>query len=558
MRSDGNNMRLKCVFIRGLFGKFDHKIVLNTQDKITIIYGPNGYGKTTILKLLNSFFKGEFAEFNDIPFYSFQLEFDNGNVVNVYKNFFFLARQSLINNSYDQVLLKKPFFDKNALKDLATKEQDNLSYEIDLTNDNRIFIENKSEALNKWEIFAYYFNNFIEIPITNRNPNLHKISIIKEIIKQKNEDKEFLNSLLKRSSYNCNYKLDSLKSVYEKLVSQNIITDVNEDFDKNIIRPNLMENIYYEYSIGAPKTTLKSPTFLTEIRDNVSTQLIESQRLIYYNEDTDNNLRKNWDQRTESVSQLCKVSEKKYVYAVNKCSDEIKDQMSKCYEDYSSVSQKLDKTFPNRLLDATMIRNRDEIEVLSLMSEFKDLEKLQNQLYKLGLYSSDEVNPIRQLNKSSLQRETLLALKLYIDDNKEKSFVFFDLQKKMQNFSNIIQKLFVNKSVKFSLNKGLIFTDLDTNVELSPEHLSSGEQHIIVLFFDLLFRAKECSLILIDEPEISLHVIWQRKFIEILSDIMNIVNMDVVISTHSPSIVHDRMDLTVSLEGVKNGVQRFS
>ncbi len=180
-------MRLNCIVIKGLFGKFDHKIILNIKDKITIIHGPNGYGKTTILKLLNWFFKGEFAKFKKIPFHSFQLEFDDGALVKIYRNFFFLAKQSLVDNSYHCILLKKPFLNKYDPKYCASLSKDML-YEFDLVGDNRIFIEYKSKVLNEWEIFAYDINNFEKIEFNPLNADSNKISIIKDILKQKNKD----------------------------------------------------------------------------------------------------------------------------------------------------------------------------------------------------------------------------------------------------------------------------------------------------------------------------------------------------------------------------------
>ncbi|MGA1262843.1 MAG: AAA family ATPase, partial [Prochlorothrix sp.] len=44
--------RITKISIEGLFGVFDYEIPLNQDDRITILTGPNGFGKTTILKLI--------------------------------------------------------------------------------------------------------------------------------------------------------------------------------------------------------------------------------------------------------------------------------------------------------------------------------------------------------------------------------------------------------------------------------------------------------------------------------------------------------------------------
>ena len=74
--------------------------------------------------------------------------------------------------------------------------------------------------------------------------------------------------------------------------------------------------------------------------------------------------------------------------------------------------------------------------------------------------------------------------------------------------------------------------------------LSSGEQHEIVLLFELLFETKPNSLILIDEPELSLHVAWQREMLKDLQEIADLSDFRAILATHSPQIINDRWDLT--------------
>ncbi len=46
-------MRIQQISVNGLFGIFDHVISLNVDERITIIHGPNVFGKTAILRMLN-------------------------------------------------------------------------------------------------------------------------------------------------------------------------------------------------------------------------------------------------------------------------------------------------------------------------------------------------------------------------------------------------------------------------------------------------------------------------------------------------------------------------
>jgi ABC-type phosphate/phosphonate transport system ATPase subunit len=72
---------------------------------------------------------------------------------------------------------------------------------------------------------------------------------------------------------------------------------------------------------------------------------------------------------------------------------------------------------------------------------------------------------------------------------------------------------------------------------LSFDELSSGEQQIITLIVKLLSEANQGTLFLIDEPEISLHVIWQRAVPTLLARIAETFNTDIIVATHSPVLI---------------------
>jgi len=60
-------VRIKQISVKGLFEIFDHVIPLNIDERITIIYGLNGFGKTAILRILNGFFNSQYSELRTIP-----------------------------------------------------------------------------------------------------------------------------------------------------------------------------------------------------------------------------------------------------------------------------------------------------------------------------------------------------------------------------------------------------------------------------------------------------------------------------------------------------------
>ena len=92
-----------------------------------------------------------------------------------------------------------------------------------------------------------------------------------------------------------------------------------------------------------------------------------------------------------------------------------------------------------------------------------------------------------------------------------------------------------------------VFVDGNPLSSPSMEDLSSGEQNLISLYFQLLFLCPPGSLVMIDEPEISLNVVWQRNFLKDLERIIALRGFDVLIATHSPQIIHDKWDWMVAL-----------
>jgi len=74
--------------------------------------------------------------------------------------------------------------------------------------------------------------------------------------------------------------------------------------------------------------------------------------------------------------------------------------------------------------------------------------------------------------------------------------------------------------------------------EVTPfSELSSGEQQMLALLVKLAVSAAPNALILIDEPEISLHVSWQRLLPVLLSRMCEHFECDMVVATHSPLLV---------------------
>lgn len=89
--------------------------------------------------------------------------------------------------------------------------------------------------------------------------------------------------------------------------------------------------------------------------------------------------------------------------------------------------------------------------------------------------------------------------------------------------------------------------------------LSSGEKHVLLQLFELVFDGKAGDLVMIDEPELSFHPAWLNVYVSVLEKIQGFKleegrEMQIILATHSPMLVGGRWDETLDLYMLrKNG-----
>ena len=231
-----------------------------------------------------------------------------------------------------------------------------------------------------------------------------------------------------------------------------------------------------------------------------------------------------------------------FVNTIQEYAKELGDLIKNKQVQSLQINQKLDSSFPKRLLDYdTVLHNEDFVR------RFEILKNKYEQLQRFGLITNSlDVPPYDE------KIENAKVLSVYLSDSEEKAAVFDDLLNRIELFTDILnQKRFAFKSIQIDIDYGFVFTT-NNGKALALTDLSSGEQHEVVLLYELLFRVQPGTLVLIDEPEISLHVSWQQEFINDLIKIAKMQQISFIIATHSPTIINNRFDLTVDLFELSN------
>lgn len=72
---------------------------------------------------------------------------------------------------------------------------------------------------------------------------------------------------------------------------------------------------------------------------------------------------------------------------------------------------------------------------------------------------------------------------------------------------------------------------------LTPYQLSAGEKQMLVILLTVLVEDGEPYVLLMDEPEISLHIEWQQRLIALIRRLNP--NVQIILSTHSPALIMD-------------------
>ena len=410
---------LNKILYRKLFGIFDYEINLK-KEGVTIITGPNGFGKSTILKSINAFYTFDIMFFGELDFEKIDFYSDNFDA---------------------PVCIEK---------------------------------RNQKVIVDGFEI------------------NLE--SLEKEIIKN-----------IKRPYF---IKLDEGKWIDRR--TDEIIT--KEELIKTIlINNNILED-------AGKLDTIQ----ITEIRDKFKeysgeTKFIKEQRLL----------------REERIGRF----ENKTISVIEEIPSKFIRKMNMVSSKYSSEANKLDSSYPNRLFKT----NKGITE-----GEYANSIKLMNERFeKLNKYN---ISDIRRLEEQDIfQKEHAKALKIYFDDFEKKYKVFEDFIDQLDLFTDIINSRLKFKEIKISREKGIVVYKSGTDDQLKLNHLSSGEKQEIILFYELVFESDRNIHLLIDEPEISLHIEWQLKFMDDLLKIADKKRFKVTVATHSPQIINNHWDIQIDL-----------
>lgn len=439
-------LKLVGVDVEGLFGIYDHEIDLNVDDRVTILHGPNGVGKTTVLKMIDALMGNRLEYFGAVPFSRFRLRFGDGACLEV-------TPSRYGRNSLDVGLVKDGIAAEGGTVDLSDLE--------------------RADAL------------AAGIPYMERNPDGSDSWV----------DRRGGQVLSKR--------------------------EVLRQFGRR--------------SRAVDLPVPRDPYWLAEFIAQGSVHLIETHRLERHG---------GGDVRAAPLVLYAALKARETREpSVLECGRDLHRRLDAAMAEYGRVSQALDQAFPGQLLAAA---NEPALASQELDDRLAEVDRLTDELILLGILDEPVGHELVKEGFVEYKDEAVFqVMTLYVKNAEKKLAVLKDLASRVRSLLDSVNTKFKHKQLRLDREKGLV-AEGDAG-PLALDALSSGEQHEIVLHYNLLFMVQPNTVVLIDEPEISLHVAWQEKFLRDLLAMAELSRFDALVATHSPYIAGERPDLMVGL-----------
>lgn len=198
----------------------------------------------------------------------------------------------------------------------------------------------------------------------------------------------------------------------------------------------------------------------------------------------------------------------------------------------------------------------------SILKKIKEIDNLEykNLVAEYELTNFSEYKSIKGMvsDPSRADAEQFLhlypILMPYFDSIAEKIQIVSPAARLIGAFIESINTMFRDKEIEYSMQRGfrvrsnIVSEEGEDGIYVNPRMLSSGEKHIIFLLAKVIISAtRGDSLLIIDEPEISLGIQWQRLFVKYVQECAYESNLQIVMATHSPLILEDYDDIDVSV-----------
>jgi ABC-type lipoprotein export system ATPase subunit len=284
----------------------------------------------------------------------------------------------------------------------------------------------------------------------------------------------------------------------------------------------------------APSEMLDTPDWVSQTLAALQTKLISARRLEHR-------------LRPDLADDPGEAPESVVDRFANEMRDRMRDELSR----YAAESQQQEKSLPSRIVHAMQQGADDDSETIAVeVDELRaDVRGLADLLARVGLFDEEE-DPDQQFEGYPRDNTNiLLAVREVYRVARDRLSRLSRLRSELDLFATFLNERFTDKQVDLNQMNGIDIL-LASGERIRPSQLSSGEQQLLALAYELLFGTTPRSVVLLDEPELSLHVAWLKGLIAAFIEMGERRDLQFLVATHSPSILAGHIDHERSLDAV--------
>lgn len=218
--------------------------------------------------------------------------------------------------------------------------------------------------------------------------------------------------------------------------------------------------------------------------------------------------------------------------------EKVKELYTKTDAEYKKLVSEARDRLPKMFLSN---HNKTKMSFEEFEKSWKEYVSDMEKYYQLGLLESTQtILESSKLEKSFKDNGAFLSV--YLEAFKSTLEPWNREYERMKLLADILNRRnrVTCKTLKYGPD-GLIISVDDQKLPLGC--LSSGEKNDLIMFYNLIFNSEKGGLVLVDEPEISLHIEWQEEYLDCLLSICEMNELQAIVATHSPNIVNGHFEL---------------
>jgi len=192
---------------------------------------------------------------------------------------------------------------------------------------------------------------------------------------------------------------------------------------------------------------------------------------------------------------------------------------------------------------------KEELAKGQIIEELEKQAKRSVDFSRYGLIAPIHIENLTEsirVAPSSVFPTIVEVLRPYVNGLEARLNALQPIHDNIDTFCGIVNSFYRDKKLTFNLPHGPTVETSDGD-PLSPGALSSGERQLLLLFCNILVAKDQNSVFIIDEPEISLNVKWQRKLVRTLLDFTKGSYVQFLLASHSIELLAGHSDHVVKL-----------